>query len=67
MYVDRMLAIGAKLRRQPIDDWGNPAKPEPEPKADQQAGQHSEELYNPFAGLRVYALFRGTGTMSTLQ
>jgi hypothetical protein len=26
-------AIGAKLRRQRLDDWWEPAKPEPEPKA----------------------------------
>ena len=26
-------AIGATLRRQRLDDWGQPAKPEPEPQA----------------------------------
>jgi hypothetical protein len=26
-------AIGAKLRRQRLDDWWEPAKPQPEPKA----------------------------------
>jgi hypothetical protein len=40
-------AIGAKLRKQPIDDWWQPAKPEP--KDDQQAGRHSEELHDTFA------------------
>jgi len=29
----------------------------PEPQVDQQAGQHSEELHNRFAGLGVWALF----------
>ena len=55
MYVGHMLAIVAKLRRQRIDDWWQPA--EPEPKADQQARQHSEELFDPFAALGVWALF----------
>jgi hypothetical protein len=47
MYVVHMLAIAAKLRRQRIDDWWQPARPEL--KADQQARKHSEELYDPFA------------------
>jgi hypothetical protein len=61
MYVVHMFyafrAIGAKLRKQRIDDWWQPAKSEPEPKDDQRAGRHSEELHDTFAAPGVWALF----------
>jgi hypothetical protein len=50
------------LRKQRIDDWWQPAKPEPEPEADRCAAQYehalmrkfprrpTEDLYDPFLG-----------------
>jgi hypothetical protein len=40
-------AIGEALRKQRIDDWWQPAKPDPEPKAAELANNGA--LYDPFA------------------
>jgi hypothetical protein len=55
-------AIGATLREQRLDDWWNPAKPEPE--AERLARQDGvmrtrtseppEEMYDPLAGDEAY-------------
>jgi hypothetical protein len=41
-------AIGETLRKQRIDDWWQPAKPEPEPKAAEPAGQYEHALMRKF-------------------
>jgi hypothetical protein len=39
-------AIGGTLRKQRIDDWWQPARPEPEPKATEPIA--SEDWFDPF-------------------
>ena len=40
-------AIGSALRKQHVDDWWQPAKPEPEPKAAEPIA--SEDWFDPFS------------------
>jgi hypothetical protein len=41
-------AIGGALRKQRIDDWWQPAKPEPKPKVAEPSA--SDDWFDPFSG-----------------